>query len=68
MLPVMQGIIIWLHPASPALLFVETVAITMPLVYAVAWLLHLTIERPGIQLGRRLLGSARRIPAESGAA
>jgi len=69
MLPVMQGVIIWLHPGSPAMLFVETVVITVPIVYAAAWLLHLTVERPGIQLGRRLLGTARRrVPAESGAA
>lgn len=69
MLPVMQGVITLLHPTSHAMFFAATVIITLPLVYAIGWLLHLTVERPGIQLGRRILGAARgRIQAESGVA
>lgn len=59
MLPVMQAVITLLHPASAAALFFATAAIVVPLVYAGAWMLHLWIERPGIHLGRRLLGVMR---------
>lgn len=69
MLPVLREVITVLQPASPAMRFLATVAITVPVVYATAWLLHVAVERPGIQLGRRLLGILRARPQpESGLA
>ncbi|HVJ40110.1 MAG TPA: acyltransferase [Dongiaceae bacterium] len=59
MLPVMQAIIMLQHPLSAPVLFFGTVAVVVPVVYLVAWLLHIAVERPGVQLGRRLLGAMR---------
>ena len=58
MLPVMQAVLLF-HPASRPLLFFITAAIVLPVVYGAAWILHLCIERPGIQLGRHLLRTGR---------
>lgn len=58
MLPVLQGIIL-LHPFSAPVLFLMTVAIVVPVAYGGAWVLHVWIERPGVQLGRRLLATLR---------
>ncbi|MET1026496.1 MAG: acyltransferase [Dongiaceae bacterium] len=66
MLPVLQGIIKLLQPASAPVLFMATVMIVIPIVYLVAWVLHLWIERPGIKLGRMLLAMLRtKVRAES---
>jgi peptidoglycan/LPS O-acetylase OafA/YrhL len=57
MLPVMQ--VVTQHPLSSSMLFLTTVVIVIPIVYLLAWLLHLWIERPGIHLGRQVLKAMR---------
>src|SRR5262249_44784511 len=65
MLPVMQ-LVLPFHPASRPVLFLLTVAIVLPVVYATAWGLHLWIERPGIQGGRHVLKAWRpKLPGKS---
>ncbi len=59
MLPVLQAVINILPQASAPILFLTTVAIVIPIVYLISWILHIWIERPGIQLGRRILAMVR---------
>jgi peptidoglycan/LPS O-acetylase OafA/YrhL len=57
MLPVMQ--VITQHALPTSMLFLTTIVVVIPIVYSLAWLLHLWIERPGIHLGRQILKTMR---------
>jgi peptidoglycan/LPS O-acetylase OafA/YrhL len=59
MIPAAALVMRWLQPGEPAIRFAVTLLVVMPSVYATAWLLHIAIERPGIRLGRQVLGALR---------
>ncbi|MBK8161355.1 MAG: hypothetical protein IPK59_22255 [Rhodospirillaceae bacterium] len=62
MVPAVALIIRWAQPGSAAALFGLTILAVLPVTYAIAWLLHLGIERPGIRLGRLCAGRLQRRP------
>jgi peptidoglycan/LPS O-acetylase OafA/YrhL len=59
MIPTIALTLKWLQPGSRPVLFLVTIAIVVPVTYAIAWALHLAVEKPGIQLGRRILSRFR---------